>query len=100
VTLAKQSKSQPTHRVDTTWREQANCRYTSPRLFFPAGTTGVAVGEIEDAKALCQACRVQDDCLLFAFETNQEAGIWGGTTEDERRKLRRAWVAGRRRKAG
>ncbi len=34
---------------------------------------------------------------MYALETNQEAGIWGGTSEDERRKMRRAWLARRRR---
>jgi WhiB family redox-sensing transcriptional regulator len=71
----------------------------APELFFPTGLAGVAVEEIDSAKAVCQACPVQDACLLFAFETKQEDGIWGGTTEDERRRLRRAWLADRRRQA-
>lgn len=100
MSIVEKQRSASTARADTSWRNLANCRYMSPRLFFPAGTTGSAVDEIEAAKSLCRACPVKDDCLLFAFETNQDAGIWGGTTEDERRKLRRAWVAGRRRKAG
>ena len=69
----------------------------SPDLFFPVGNTGPAVEEIQAAKAVCQGCQVQDACLQFALETNQEAGIWGGSTEDERRRLRRAWLAHRRR---
>lgn len=99
MTAAEPKKPVPTARVDTTWREYANCRYMSPQLFFPAHTTDGAVLEIEVAKGLCRICPVREDCLLFAFETNQDVGIWGGTTEDERRKLRRAWVASRRRKA-
>ncbi len=35
-------------------------------------------------------------CLEFAITTNQDTGIWGGTSEEERRKLRRAWVARQR----
>ena len=77
------------------WRDQAACRDTDPNLFFPAGSTGMALEQIEAAKAVCRTCRVQDACLRFAFETNQEAGIWGGTDEDERRRLRRSWRAGR-----
>ena len=84
---------------DSTWRDQASCRFMPPELFFPAGSTGIAIEEIRSAKAACAACPVKDACLQFAFETNQEAGIWGGTDEDERRRLRRAWVAGRRRSA-
>jgi WhiB family redox-sensing transcriptional regulator len=36
---------------------------------------------------------VKRDCLEFALETNQDSGIWGGTSEEERRAIRRAAVA-------
>lgn len=78
------------------WRELAACRCTDAELFFPAGTTGAAVSRVQAAKAVCRSCPVQDRCLQFALETSQEAGIWGGKDEDERRRLRRAWRAGRR----
>jgi WhiB family redox-sensing transcriptional regulator len=84
--------------VDNTWRDHASCRFERVDLFFPAGTTGAAIEEIDAAKGICQSCRVQDRCLSFAFETNQEDGIWGGTTEEERRKLRREWLADQRRR--
>jgi WhiB family redox-sensing transcriptional regulator len=42
-------------------------------------------------------CPVAEPCLEYALETNQRAGIWGGTTEEERKSLRRKWLAGRRR---
>ena len=77
------------------WRDRAACRLTDANLFFPAGTTGSAVDQIQAAKAVCRICPVQDDCLQFAFETNQESGVWGGKDEDERRKLRKVWRAGR-----
>ncbi|MDQ6613847.1 MAG: WhiB family transcriptional regulator [Actinomycetota bacterium] len=67
-------------------------------LFFPVGRTGDAVGQIDAAKSVCQTCSVQGACLLFALESNQESGIWGGTSEEERKRLRRAWLAHRRRK--
>lgn len=81
------------------WREQASCRDTDPDLFFPVGTTGPAVEQITAAKAVCHECSARLACLEFALETNQEAGIWGGTSEDERRKLRKTWLAARRRAA-
>lgn len=84
-------------RIDMAWREHASCRMAKPDLFFPIGNSGVAIEEIEAAKTVCHACAVQGACLQFALETNEQSGIWGGTTEDERRKLRRAWLAGRRR---
>ena len=76
------------------WRGQAACRQTDADLFFPAGTTGLALDQIEAAKAVCRSCQVQDQCLQFALESNQEAGIWGGRDEVERRRLRRSWRAG------
>lgn len=77
------------------WRDRAACRRTDANLFFPAGSTGSAIDQIEAAKAVCAACAVQDACLRFAFETNQDAGVWGGKDEDERRRLRKVWRAGR-----
>jgi WhiB family redox-sensing transcriptional regulator len=79
------------------WREEAACRDTDPDLFFPIGTTGPALDQIDAAKAVCHQCEVQAQCLEFALATNQEAGVWGGTSEEERRKLRKAWLARRRR---
>lgn len=73
------------------WREQAACRYTDANLFFPTGSTGVAIDQIKTAKLVCESCPVADACLEFALKTNQEAGIWGGKDEDERRRLRKVW---------
>jgi WhiB family redox-sensing transcriptional regulator len=79
------------------WREQAACRDTDPDLFFPIGTTGPAVDQIDAAKLVCQLCDAQAACLEFALATNQEAGVWGGASEEERRKLRKTWLARQRR---
>lgn len=58
-------------------------------MFFPSGSTGAALEQIERAKAVCQHCPVITECLEWALLTKQDAGIWGGLTEDERRTLRR-----------
>jgi WhiB family redox-sensing transcriptional regulator len=79
------------------WRQAAACRSTEPDLFFPVGTTGLAVDQIEAAKRVCRTCEVVDTCLDFALATNQESGVWGATSEEERRKIRRQWLAARRR---
>jgi WhiB family redox-sensing transcriptional regulator len=71
------------------WRINAACRDTDPELFFPIGTTGPAVDQIESAKGVCIGCMARCDCLDFAIATNQDSGVWGGTTEDERRTIRR-----------
>ena len=75
------------------WRNGAACRNSDPDLFFPAGTTGISLADIAKAKAVCRSCVVVGQCLQYALETNQETGVWGGTSEDERRRLRRAWIA-------
>ncbi|MFZ9628254.1 MAG: WhiB family transcriptional regulator [Ilumatobacteraceae bacterium] len=75
--------------ADYTWRREAICRDTDPELFFPVGTTGQALLQIDRAKEVCGECPVQTDCLQYALETNQDAGIWGGTSEEERRSIRR-----------
>jgi WhiB family redox-sensing transcriptional regulator len=82
------------------WRDTAACRDSEPNLFFPIGSTGPAVDQIEAAKAICTECLVREECLNYALETNQEAGVWGGYAEDERRRLRKRWLAERRRRAG
>ena len=76
-------------RADYTWRDQAMCRDTDPELFFPIGTTGQALLQIAKAKSVCCQCPVTVECLEFALETNQDTGIWGGNSEDERRQMRR-----------
>jgi WhiB family redox-sensing transcriptional regulator len=77
------------------WRALASCRDADPDLFFPVGTTGPAVRQIEAAKAVCRSCPSLDPCLEFALRTGQDAGVWGATSEEERRAIRRA----RRRRA-
>jgi WhiB family redox-sensing transcriptional regulator len=71
------------------WRHQAACRDIDPEIFFPVGTTGPALAQIEAAQSICRTCLVQDECLRWAIETGQDAGIWGGMTEEERREVRR-----------
>lgn len=78
------------------WRGHAACRDSDPDLFFPVGTTGAALEQIEAARAVCSRCPVREECLEFALATNQEAGVWGGTSEEERRALRKRWATGAR----
>ena len=75
---------------DTPWEEEAACRGADPELFFPIGTTGPSIAQIQRAKAVCARCPVQQACLAYALSTGQEFGIWGGYDEAERRRLRRS----------
>lgn len=77
------------------WRDRAACRDLDTELFFPIGTTGPALDQAEQAKAVCAGCPVRAECLAWALDSGQD-GIWGGLTEDQRRTLRR----GRQRSRG
>lgn len=62
-----------------------SCRGSDPDVFFPDR------GEsLEPAKAICAECIVRDECLEYALDNRERFGIWGGTSERERRRLRRA----------
>ena len=71
------------------WRSTAACVDEDPELFFPIGTTGPAVEQADAAKRICTRCDAREECLEFAIATNQDAGVGGGLTEDERRTLKR-----------
>ncbi|WP_460663716.1 WhiB family transcriptional regulator [Kribbella swartbergensis] len=70
------------------WRSGGACVEEDPDLFFPVGSTGPAQLQAEAAKRICRRCDVVDACLRWAMETGQDAGVWGGLSEDERRSLR------------
>ncbi|HEX9520350.1 MAG TPA: WhiB family transcriptional regulator [Streptosporangiaceae bacterium] len=36
---------------------------------------------------ICTRCPVRVKCLEFALATQQAYGIWGGTSEEERRRI-------------
>lgn len=71
------------------WRHRAACRDVDPELFFPIGNTGPALLQIEEAKQVCRRCTVTEGCLSWALQSGQDAGVWGGLSEDERRALKR-----------
>lgn len=68
------------------WWHRAACKDADSALFFPPdGERGAAAREREaKAKAICATCPVRRTCLMEALD-NTEAGIWGGTNEEERR---------------
>lgn len=71
------------------WRHAALCKEEDPELFFPIGSKGPALIQIEMAKSICRRCPVTEECLGWALATGQDAGVWGGMSEDERRALKR-----------
>jgi WhiB family transcriptional regulator, redox-sensing transcriptional regulator len=74
------------------WRHDALCRDQDPELFFPIGANGPAERQIAEAKAVCRRCSVTEACLAWAIDSGQDAGVWGGLSEDERRAMRRRSV--------
>jgi WhiB family redox-sensing transcriptional regulator len=71
------------------WRADAACRNADPELFFPDGDVRSARAQVKTAKLICRGCPVSATCLSWALASGQEAGIWGGLTENERRRLHR-----------
>jgi len=67
------------------WQTDALCAQTDPEAFFPEKG-----GSTRDAKRVCSACPVRDECLDYAMAHDEKFGIWGGLSERERRRLRRA----------
>ncbi len=70
------------------WWSRAACQSADPELFFPISAAGAGAAEVGRAKAICGTCSVRRNCLSYALEARQVQGIWGGTTEEERRALR------------
>lgn len=66
------------------WTEHAACASLPPDLFFPSRGH-----ETSTAKAVCAECPVCEECLDYALRRGEKHGIWGGTSEADRRKLRR-----------
>ena len=79
-----------------TWRNRSACLDEDPELFFPIGNTGPALLQIEEARVVCCRCEVVETCLSWAVESRQDAGVWGGQSDDERRALKRRNASVRR----
>lgn len=67
------------------WRRKAECADMPPMNFFPVGRENV-----KHVLAVCQSCVVREECLKYALDNGIEHGIWGGLTESQRKKLKRA----------
>ena len=76
---------------DAEWRQHAACKGKGPDLFFPHEE--LENGEIRylnptpEARALCAACPVAEECAQYAVDTNQTHGLWGGLTVRQRRLI-------------
>jgi WhiB family redox-sensing transcriptional regulator len=81
----------------TDWRAAGACLAADPDLFFPVALGTGAISQIARAQRICAGCPVRQQCLDFAMRTREQAGIWGGTTPEER--IRELRARNRRRQA-
>jgi WhiB family transcriptional regulator, redox-sensing transcriptional regulator len=80
------------------WRSESACLAADPDLFFPVSATAASAPQVARAKAVCARCPVCTQCLNFALDNPDMQGIWGGHTDDERRKVRRSRARSLRRR--
>lgn len=73
------------------WQDKAKCKDEDPDLF-----SGEGGKDLDNrAKRVCGACAVRLNCLAFAMANIEETGVRGGTTQTERRKIKRRQAASR-----
>lgn len=70
--------------MDNEWMADGNCAAQPPGTFFPSDGAGVEV-----AKRICATCEVRVVCLEYALHNRIDHGVWGGTSERERRRILR-----------
>lgn len=66
------------------WHLLAACRDADPELFFP--TRGEESGA---AREYCARCPVAEECLAYAMRTPDLQGVWAGTSQRQRERMRR-----------
>jgi WhiB family redox-sensing transcriptional regulator len=66
------------------WQTHARCAEVEPEIFFPERG-----GSSKAARMVCAQCSVRLECLEYALNNKEQFGIWGGTSERERRRLRK-----------
>ena len=68
------------------WWSRAACAGAPTPMFFPERGE-----QTRHAKAVCASCPVRVDCLTTALDENEKFGIFGGTSERERKVMRMLW---------
>lgn len=64
------------------WQERGSCYGVDPEVFFPPTEE-----DASEALSFCAGCAVKDICLAWAVQNGERYGVWGGTTEQQRRRL-------------
>ena len=81
IDLARLPKDPP---PPDTWQDKAACYGIDPEIFFPASEEDASL-----ALSYCTACPIRDICLAWALRNRERYGVWGGLTEQQRRRLQR-----------
>ncbi len=68
------------------WWSRGACLSADPELFFPISESGPSHSQLVAAKSVCARCQVRKQCLSYALATGPLHGVWGGTSEEERRR--------------
>lgn len=68
--------------METEWMRVGLCRNEPPSKFFPSDGVGVEI-----ARRICADCPVKEPCLEYALEVRIDHGVWGGSSERERRRI-------------
>jgi WhiB family redox-sensing transcriptional regulator len=66
------------------WQDRAACYGIDPEVFFPASEEDAGL-----ALSYCGACSIREMCLAWALKNRERYGVWGGLTEQQRRRLQR-----------
>ncbi|MDY5585627.1 MAG: WhiB family transcriptional regulator [Arcanobacterium sp.] len=69
---------------DLAWMEDALCAQTDPDIFYPEKG-----GSTAPATSICEGCSVRSECLEYAITNDIRHGIWGGTSDNDRKRISR-----------
>ncbi len=72
------------------WMEDALCAQTDPDIFYPEKG-----GSTAPATSICENCGVRSECLEYAVTNDIRHGIWGGTSDNDRKRMARERKAAR-----
>ncbi|MFB8442733.1 WhiB family transcriptional regulator [Streptomyces niveus] len=61
------------------------CAGVDPELFFPHA---LSTAQVAEAKAVCATCPLKASCLQGALDRG-EHGVWGGTDDNDRSRIKR-----------
>lgn len=71
----------------------APCTEVDPDMFFADPEEPNYLRITTQAKKICQKCQYIEECREWAVTTNEQ-GVWGGTSRNERRKIRKERASG------